>query len=397
MYREKTGILFLLCALVLPAAILSDDVIVSGSFMAFFLLVLAILTIRFLMDAGQGFYEWYSFWGVIVGAVYMLGALTGGRSTDLEVAGFVLFVAYLISGFFFILKSPESRGSYSHKRQEIKAPEAERDEYITIRPSQSDLSDDEIEHFRRKDELSELADIIPDAPKEQSKLHEYEDFRREKISAASEEEDIEWDESAFTAGYERKTDRDGYYEIKAEADFTDEEPYSTEGYIELYPDSKARRPDPARRRETLVDSPKVKVVELKEAPQIDLEKLRESARELDLGVSRINERIKLIAEKAILEGAEKRLETETVERKRRSLISEKKSLENAAKKLKEALGGRPAPVSSQEVYASETGTRYHYNDKCLSLKRVKKKDMVIFNDSKEARKQGLRACERCKR
>ena len=341
-FRQKVSMLFFLNALLLPLAILSKDIISSGTFMLLFILVQAMLLIIFLARTSAGFYEWYTFWATGTGAAYMFLVLVNGRSVGFEVLGFLLLIGYIASGIIFLLRKKD--GFFEQPG-----------------PVQADLSDDEIESFRQKDEFGAFQEYdLPDAPK-QRHLNEFDDFRRQKAPGTFKWE-AEWDESN---GLSTKDENEGYYEIKAE---DDEE--SNEGYIELYPDDRIKRESQTRASEG------VQVVELKEAPKIEVTKLRESMRSLDEGVKNLNDKVRLIAEKAILEGAEKRL--------RKELSGQKK----ASPKKEEA---------HQWLYASNTGNKYHYKRSCMSLRRVKKKDLLLFEDSLEARRKGLKACGLCRR
>ena len=114
------------------------------------------------------------------------------------------------------------------------------------------------------------------------------------------------------------------------------------------------------------------VRELKEAPKVDIEKVRRDMERIDAGIKTISNRIKEISEKAIEEG------------------EEKKRIVNAIKKM-------PKPKKKElRVFASKSGTRFHYKRNCLGLKRVKNKDLMTFSNSELARKKGLKRCNMCK-
>lgn len=388
----RTSILFLLCAFIIPGAVLSKDLFYSGTLMVAFIIIQFLMIIGFLASKDQGFDEWHTFWAVIAGTFYMLTLLISGRSLILEAIGVLLLLLYLASAVAFIFKR-QIEGVLDTARPE-RAREGKESKV------QSELSPEEVEQFRRKDELRTLADSpIPEAPISQKHLDEYDDFKKPKINAASEEEDIEWVEGDFLREYRARDDNEGYYEIKAETEY--EGQTDSEGYIELYPDDKLKREEEQRRkgRGLSINLPKVEVVELKEAPRIDIEKLRASAHALDESVGKIKDRIRLIAEKAILEGAQKKIDESVRNQRKKSLLTEKKALEDAAKKLGKAVldAKRKKDVKDEKVFASQTGTKYHHDEKCMSLKRVRKKDVVTFKDSKEARKQGLKSCGLCKK
>ncbi|MBW2990400.1 hypothetical protein KY348_01710 [Candidatus Woesearchaeota archaeon] len=113
--------------------------------------------------------------------------------------------------------------------------------------------------------------------------------------------------------------------------------------------------------------------ELKEAPKVDFAKVKKDLQKIDDGVRTISEKIKLISEKAILEGAEKKI---------RQAQKKKKPQKPKKKEMK--------------VYASKTGTKYHFDKNCLGLKRVSKKNFMTYANSAEARKKKLKGCEICK-
>ncbi len=116
---------------------------------------------------------------------------------------------------------------------------------------------------------------------------------------------------------------------------------------------------------------KPEIKELKEAPKVDFEKVKQDLDKIDRGVKTISDRIKEISEKAIAE-----------EEERKRIVS-------AIKKL-------PKPKKKElKVFASKTGAKFHYKRGCLSLRRVSKKNLIVYSNSEEARKKKLKACRMC--
>lgn len=363
LFRMKMAMLFLINAALLPLIMLNKDVFVSATFIIIFITVQIIILLAFAAAEDAGLYEWWAFWLTAISSVYLFIVLTSGRSLGLEWIGFILFIAYLISSVAFIM----SQSRFAKRA-------AEDDE--------SRIEEEELEAFRQKDELGGITGDyqihnIPEAPK-QSHLTDYPDFRKQGkpnfatsgTSSISEtknqaifREDLQksWEDK----GIMQINENEGYYEIKPTATY-DEQEAEEEGYLELYPDGKT---------EKRKDAKDILVTELEETPSLDMGELRKSRRELEKKTQTIDEKIRLIAEKAILEGAQKKLA--------RAL---KRSQRNTTKKNK------PVPV-----FAAITGDKFHTDRKCLALKRVKKKDIVLYASEKDAKKNKLKGCGICRR
>jgi hypothetical protein len=336
LFREKAGILLILDAVLLPIILLSEDIFTSGAFMLAFIIVQVFQIILFARQETAGMHEWWLFLATLTGSLIMFMALALGRSMSLEIIGFFLFLAYIVSAvYFFAGEKFSARFSMRKSKDE----------------SASGLTQEELEAFRKKDEMGGLLEEfkIP-APPKQKHLTEYDDFTK----PAKTEEEIEWVDSP-------SKESNDYYEIKAAPE---DEAYSNEGYLELYPEEIQREIEDLRKE------PGVEIVELKETPKLDVARIREGSKKIEEGVQTIKEKVKLIAEKAILEGAEKKL---------KKMIAEEKK------------------AATTTVYASVTGNKYHINRGCISLKRVSKKDIVSYATTSDARKKGLKPCGLCKK
>jgi len=359
----KMAMLFLINAALLPLIMLNQDVFVSATFIIIFITVQIIILLAFASAEDAGLYEWWAFWLTALSSMYLFVVLTSGRSLGLEWLGFILFIAYLTSSAAFIL----SQSRFAKRAAEDEA---------------SRIDEDDLESFRQKDELGGITGDyqihnIPEAPK-QSHLTDYPDFRKqakrsfvtsgtrssqEPKNQAIFREDLQksWEDR----GIMQINENEGYYEIKPTAAY-DEPEAEEEGYLELYPDGNADKKK---------DVKDILVTELEETPSLDMGALKKSRRELEKKTQTIDEKIRLIAEKAILEGAQKKL----------------------ARALRQSQKNTPKKSKPNPVFAAITGDKFHTDRKCLALKRVKKKDIVLYASEKDAKKNKLKGCGICRR
>ena len=377
LFRMKMAVLFFLNALLLPLIILNRDMFTSGAFVICFILIQVIILLAFAMAEEATVYEWWTFAITALASIYVFIVLVLGRSPGFEWIGFLLFIAYLASAVIFLV----SKGKKVYLREE-----------------ESGMSEEELREFRQRDELEDLLEpySVPEAPS-QSHLTDYPDFRKQaKQSLATPGTRGSTEpkgKAIFKEGLEKSwedqgimefDENEGYYEIKPTITYTASEE-EEEGYLEVYPDG------------TLEKKKDISVKELKETPGLDVNGLKKGRKELKEKTQTIDEKIRLIAEKAILEGAQKKLERATQRIKASNALREKSTLEKAQKMIDKAVKKAQAKKAPAAAYSSITGNKFHTDRKCLALKRIKKKDIVLYPSAKEAQKQGLKPCGICRK
>jgi hypothetical protein len=459
-FRERALFLLAFSAVLLPLIILSKDLFESAVFLVLYILAQLIMLYLFFRQEDTGFAEWYVFWAILAGMVFMLSMIIQGRSLFYEFLGFFLFLAYVISILIiafrgnviaFMNRPLKSKAS----GQGIQGP-----------------GEDDMENFRRKDELADLVEafeISPPPKRAFGALDEddgdslfrpkrevfLEDEEESRVLAGKEDggqrEDlakIEYDFTNFNiedsdkdtdvgvdknvdAGDDSDAEGDLLQSARGRASADEDERGADDGKIDFLEEKEdADRvedhvevfPKPAGQGS---DLPQMREIYLDESNRVDFSKMKKNIESLDSGLKTLNEKIRLIGEKAILEAADKNIR----------LMNEKAVLEAADKKISRIKEGfarketgkigkqglvmpkgagfsgkesdergdkkvskedREEPGSKQ-VYSSRTGSKYHHDRKCLSLKRVSKKDLVAFNDPVEARRKGLRPCSLCRK
>jgi hypothetical protein len=342
MFTKNAIFLFVVSALLIPLIFATTEIISLGTLVFLFIIAQAALIYIFYQESEAALEQWYAFWSALLGLGFMLLLVITGKSLLAEFLGLILFLIYFIGLLILLFKG----------RLRLKAREPRREKKEKPR-------DEELESFRKKDELQELVDFFePGSAKKDFKIIDIEEPKIEKIVYdrldEEEPEKAEKDEESW--------------ELPEEILYEEEKRKEIEELEAELPKSIIFDYDAERLREK--EEPKVR--ELKEAPRINLEKVKKDLDRIDDGVKNLSEKIKLISEKAILEGAEKKLRE--LEKKR-----------------------QPKPKKKElKVFASKSGNKFHYNRNCLGLRRVKNKDMLAFTNSEEARRKGLKACNMCK-
>jgi hypothetical protein len=342
--RERIAIFFLINALLLPIIVFSDNLMVSGAFMLLLIVSQGMIIGLFLKSDEPDAYEWYSLASVVVCSLFILSMLIAGRNSEDQIFAIILSVAYLISaGVFFASRK------VAPLREEVLNDEIE-----------SGLAPDEIKTFREKDELAYLVETFDMAdPKDQKHLNDFPEVKNQPYVIADNEDFM------IDAPKPEPEAAKVVYKVQEKKDKTYLE--ENKGYIEFFPEENQEE----KKQPTFVNN--VQIVNLKPTQVLDTEAIKKARDTIETGATNISDKIRLIAEKAILEGAEKKL---------RKMVTESK-----IKKLED----------TDFVYASITGDRYHTIRTCMSLKRVRRKDIVLFENAKDAKKKGLKPCGLCNR
>jgi hypothetical protein len=356
-------ILFLLgfSAILLPMIVLSSDILESVVFILLFIIIQTALLFLFFKDEEPGFAAWYSFFAVLVGVSFMIYMLANGRSLSLEFMAFFLFIGYVISIILIAFRDWFlSLSDFFFKNK--------------ISPGDDFISENDVVGFRNRDELSQLISAfeISEAPKKDFSRRDLEEdsyFRPLKDDLIAGEDSTSNDDYMPAQQDNRLLESEDLLESDAEEkDFfgnedeidKDDSNDRVEDHVEVYPKIKK---DSRAIREDIFSEKK---------PGLDFSRFQQDIERLDTGVKGLNEKIRIISESAIVEG-------------------------EARRKKKEEENNKKASVSAvNKVFASKKGTKYHFDRKCLSLKRVAKPDFVVYDDSIEARKKKLKPCKLCK-
>jgi len=339
MFAYKAIFLFVLSAILIPLLFVTRELFLLGIFIGVFILSQVVLLYLFYQQKKLGVKEWYAFWSAIASLIFMLILLLIGRKATIEFLGLVLFLDYFI-GLIILLF---------------------RDRIITIlkQTSKKTLTDKDFKAFRNKDELHKLIDAFELDTLPKAKLFDTEkaDIHLKEVKPDKEEETKEKEE---TKRREEKAKEEEKKEIRKE-----EQPpeFRAASFFEHMKEKEEKEKE---------EEPRIR--ELKEAPRIDFEKVKQDLERIDTNVKTISEKIRRISERAIQEGMKRKSE-------------EKEKRKAKQKKLKK---------KEMKVYASKTGNKYHYDKNCLGLKRVSKKNLVTYTNSREARRKGLKACGICK-
>ena len=342
MFKSKAIFLIVISAILIPLIFIANDLISLAIFSLMFIITQVVMLYLFYKEAELRLEQWYVFWLAVLSLVFMLALVLIGKNMLTESLGLLLFLIYFI-GLLILLFKDRLRRIPKPRKEEKK------------RLFEEKIREDDLESFRNKDELENLAEFFePDARKD-VKIVDIEEPRIDNIfyERIDEEEEKPRKKKAREAA-EKQTEKEELFE-EEEQDWRGELPKSV---IFDYDEVK--------------QAEKLQAKEIKEAPRVDFQKVKENLQKIDEGVRTIGEKIKLISEKAILEGAEKKL---------RALQAKK----------------QPKPKKKElKVFASKTGTKFHYKKECLGLKRVKTKDMITYTNSGDARKKGLKACDLCR-
>jgi hypothetical protein len=279
-----------------------------------------------------------------------------GRTLFSEFIALLLFMVYFIMVILFLFKDRLAKAA-----KRMAKPR---------KPKEKKAGDD-LGSFRGKDQLKELVDFFEVDEEPGARYVEIKEPKIEKIIAERiDDEPGKWEEWNGTGKQE-------------ELEMDDEAWKKIEGVLETeeWNEIEQGLPKSAVFDYSEVDEKEKplagyehepEIIELKEAPKVDFERVKQDLAKIDDGVKTINDRIKEISERALREGEEK-------------------------KRIAKALKRLPRPKKKEiRVYASKTGNKFHYKRGCLGLRRVKNKDMLSFANSNEAKKKGLKACGMCK-
>jgi len=342
MFKNRAIFLIVISAVLIPLIFISDSLIPLATFSLLFILAQVIMLYLFYKEPEVKFEHWYAFWTAVLSLGFMLALVLIGKSMLTESLGLLLFLVYFIGLLILLFKDRLKRIPRPRKEEKKRLFEEK-------------IREDDLESFRNKDELENLAEFFePDARKD-VKIVDIEEPRIDNIfyERIDEEEEKPGKKKTREAA-EKRAEREGLFK-EEEQDWRGELPKSV---IFDYDEAK--------------QAEKLQVKEIKEAPRVDFQKVKENLQKIDEGVKTIGEKIKLISEKAILEGAEKKL---------RALQAKR----------------QPKPKKKElKVFASKTGTKFHYKKDCLGLKRVKTKDMITYTNSGDAKKKSLKPCDLCK-
>lgn len=339
MFKSKAIFLIVISAILIPLIFMSRDIISLAIFSFLFIVAQVIMLYLFYKEEELKFEHWYVFWLAVLSLGFMLVLVLIGKNMLTESLGLLLFLLYFIGLIILLFKDRVRRIT------KTKPTKKEKERLFT-----EIIEEDEMESFRRKDELKEFAEFFePDDAKKDVRIVDIEEPKIENIFYELVDEEEE--------------------PLKKKIKKTEEifrEELGEEGWRGELPRSVVYDYDEKKQADEL------KVKEIKKAPKVNFQKVKENLQKIDEGVKSIGEKIRLISEKAILEGAEKKL---------RALQAKKQPKQNK-KELK--------------VHASKTGAKFHYKRDCLGLKRVKTKDLITYTNSGDARKKGLKPCDLCK-
>jgi hypothetical protein len=336
MFRNKAIFLLVISAIIIPLMFMVEDIIALATLIVIFIACQALMLYFFYKEETLKFEHWFAFWAAVISLGFMLFVVLTGRSSTSEILALLVFIIYFIELLILLFK-----GRFQPKRKKAEKKQ-----------SKEGTDEKDLESFREKDELQELAEFFEPELKSKARIVDMEEPRIEKIVYdAYDEEEPKHEDKDFTNF------------LIEEQESKDEE---NNGWAADIPRSMVFDYDEKKTQEI----PEIK--ELKEAPKVNFDKVKRDLEKIDDGVKNISEKIRLISEKAILEGAEKKL-----------------------RELEEKIAPKPKK-KELNVYAAKEGSKYHYKKSCLSLRRVKGKNLLIFTNSDEARKKGLKACGMCK-
>jgi hypothetical protein len=341
MFRNTAIFLVVISAVLIPLIFITNEIISLATLVALFIFAQILLLYFFYKEKEARLEHWYAFWLAILSLGYMLLLVIIGRGLLTEFIGLLLFLIYFIGLLILLFK-----GKMHFKPKTKKKPTPKEE------PGNEDLK-----VFRKKDELQDLIDFfepehrsdmrIVDVPEPKIEKIFYDQIDKDELE--TEEEPLEYKEiKPVKSAAEKREEEEEWREIEAELPRSIVFDYTAENAPE---------------------EPEVK--EPKRATKVDFEKVKKDLEKIDDGVRTIGEKIRLISEKAILEGAEKKLRA----------LQRKKQPKPKKKELK--------------VFASKSGTKFHYKRNCLGLGRVSKKNIITYPNSTEARKKKLKACGMC--
>jgi len=347
MFRDRVIFLFVISAILIPLVFITRELILLGIFIVLFILAQIIFIYLFYREKEMGLEQWYVFWSAIASLVFMLVLVLSGRRAFIEFLGLILFLTYFIGLIIFLFRKQIVSVFKKQAKQRFTVPLKK----VSMKPKKKPVEEENFESFRKKDELQQLVDFFEPGTKPKQKVVSIKEPRIDKVIIEKVEEEEKKKQKERKEKKEEKL-------VEKEEDWLKNLPKSIIfDYEEKKPEIKPR------------------IRELKKAPKIDFEKVKQDLKKIDTGVKTISEKIRLISERAIQEGKKKR---------KREEREKKKAKQKKPKK------------SEMRVYASKTGNKYHYDKNCLGLRRVSKKNLITYTNSAEARRKGLKACGICK-
>ena len=356
MFKTRAIFLLVISAVLIPLIFMTSDIFSLATWVGLFALAQAIFIYLFYKEPEARLEQWYIFWAAVLSLLYILILVLFGRDITTELLGLLLFLIYFIGLLILLFKGKIKLKPGTREKKEKK-----------------NLEDEDLDSFRKKDELLEMAEFFEPELKQKHDVQivDLEEPRIEKIIYEPFEDEepkpkkqkqaskslLPQKNSAFLKPRMKEKPAVEFEEAsEEEEDWRGELPKSMvfDYDIEKQP----------------IEMPEIR--ELKEAPKVDFEKVKQDLERINTGVKNIREKIREINEKAVKEGEEN-------------------------KRIKEAIKKMPKPKKKElRVFASKTGGKFHYKRSCLGLKRVKSKDLVLLANSGEARKKGLKACGMCK-
>lgn len=349
MFKNKAIFLIVISAILIPLIFISRDLISLALFSLLFIIAQVIILFLFYKEEELKFEHWYVFWLAVLSLAFMLVLVLIGKNTLTELLGLLLFLLYFIGLLILLFKGRIRRKPKQKKEEKIEK-----------------IEEEDLESFRNKDELRELAEFFePDVRKDVKIV----DIREPKIEHIFYDVIDEEEKQASKSLLPQKSEA---FLKPSKKKIKEAEKILKEEIGEEEEDWRGELPKSVIYDYEEKPIEELQVKEMKKAPKVDFQKVKENLQKIDEGVKTISDKIRIISEKAILEGAEKKL---------RALQAKK----------------QPKPKKKElKVHASKTGTKFHYKRDCLGLKRVKTKDMVTYTNSGEARKKGLKPCDLCK-
>jgi hypothetical protein len=356
MFKNRAIFLIVISAILIPLIFIADSLIPLATFSFLFILAQVIMLYLFYKEAEVKFEHWYVFWTAVLSLVFMLVLVLIGKNAMTEFLGLLLFLIYFIGLLILLFKGRFKRkpkqASQRLADSENKSFLKQKNEEIKKSFFEEKIKDEDLESFREKDELAELVEFFEPGVRKDVRVVDIEEPRIENIFYERVDEEEEKPS--------RKKIKEAEKVLKEELG-EDEQDWRGELPKSVIYDYEEAKP-----------TEELQVKEIKETPKVDFQKVKENLQKIDEGVKTISEKIRLISEKAILEGAEKKL---------RALQAKR----------------QPKPKKKElKVFASKTGTKFHYKRDCLGLKRVKTKDLVSYTNSGDAKKKGLKPCDLCK-
>jgi hypothetical protein len=371
MFKTRAIFLLVISAILIPLIFMTSEIYSLATGVALFVLAQAIFIYLFYKEPEARLEHWYVLWTAVLSLVYMLVLVLLGRSLLTEFLGLLLFLIYFIGLLILLFKGKiklKPRKREKQASEKLAVPENS-----SFLKKEKKLDDEDFESFRTKDDLKEMAEFFePELEQKRNvQVVDLEEPKIEKIIYEPLEDEepkprkqkqaskslLPQKSSAFLKLRQREKPAVEFEEAaEEEEDWRGELPKSM-----IFDYEVEKQP---------IEMPEIR--ELKEAPKVDFDKVKDDLERIRTGVKTIREKIREINEKAI-----------------------KESEEN--KRIQEAVKKMPKPKKTQiRVFASKTGSKFHYKRNCLGLRRVSSKNLVTYANSEEARKKKLKPCGMCR-